>query len=126
VRGLHFQKPPHAQGKLVRCTRGSIIDVAVDLRRGSRTYGQHVTAKLTAAGGEQIWVPIGFAHGYVTLEDNTDVTYKCTDVYTPASEGGVLWNDPALAIDWQLGSIQPLLSDKDLVLPTLAQLPATF
>ncbi len=126
VRGLHFQKLPHAQGKLVRVARGSILDIAVDLRRASPSYGRYVSAILTAAGGEQIWVPPGFAHGYVTLEDNSEVTYKVTDVYAPATEGGIIWNDPALGIDWQLGGTAAILSDKDLKLPRLAELEPIF
>jgi dTDP-4-dehydrorhamnose 3,5-epimerase len=126
VRGLHFQKLPNAQGKLVRAARGSILDVAVDLRRASPTYGKHVSAVLTAAGGEQLWVPEGFAHGYITLEDQTEVTYKVTDVYAPTTEGGLLWNDPMLAIDWQLDGAEPILSDKDLKLPRLVDLDAGF
>ncbi len=121
VRGLHYQNPPHAQGKLVRVVRGSILDVAVDIRRASYTYGLHVSVVLSADNKQQIWVPVGFAHGYVTLEPDTEVVYKVTDGYAPTAEGGILWNDPALAIDWQLAGLSPLLSDKDVILKPLAE-----
>ncbi len=121
VRGLHFQNPPHAQGKLVRTISGSILDVAVDIRSGTPTYGQHVSVILTAANMKQIWVPPGFAHGYVTLEPNTEVIYRVTHGYAPASEGGIVWNDAALGIDWQLEGLTPLLSEKDLILRPLAE-----
>ncbi len=126
VRGLHFQKPPKAQGKLVRVVKGAVLDVAVDIRHGSPTFGQHVSARLDVEGGAQLWVPPGFAHGYCTLEPDTIVVYKVTDSYSPADDGGVLWNDPSLAIDWQLGSNTPVLADKDTKLPRLADLPAIF
>lgn len=100
VRGLHFQIPPFAQDKLVRCILGSILDVAVDIRHGSPTFGQHVAAKLTAEGGEQIFVPKGFAHGFVTLEDGCEITYKVTNYYSAAHDRGIRWNDPALRIAW--------------------------
>ena len=121
VRGLHYQNPPHAQGKLVRAVRGSILDVAVDIRRASPTYGRHVCVVLSADNKKQIWVPPGFAHGYVTLEPDTEVVYKVTHGYAPAAEGGILWNDPALGIDWQLNGLSPLLSEKDLILKPLAE-----
>lgn len=121
LRGLHFQKNPHAQGKLVRVVRGSILDVAVDIRRRSPTYGMYVSALLSAENKKQIWVPAGFAHGYVTLEPDTEALYKVTHGYAQASEGGIIWNDPALAIDWQLNGLVPVLSDKDKVLLPLAE-----
>lgn len=126
LRGLHFQIAPSPQGKLVRCTRGRILDVAVDIRDGSPTYGQHVRAELTAENGHQLWVPVGFAHGFVTLEPDTEVQYKVTGYYDPDADRGLAWNDPALAIDWGLGTREPVLSDKDRNHPTLAELPSYF
>ncbi len=120
VRGLHYQAPPHAQGKLVRCTRGEIMDVAVDVRPGSKTYGQHVTAKLSAENGHQIWVPSGFLHGFATLTDDCDVAYKVTDYYSGDCDGNVLWNDPSLNIDWGIKESEAILSDKDKIAPELA------
>lgn len=126
IRGLHFQRPPHGQGKLVRCVRGAIIDYAVDVRRGSPTYGRFVEAELSAENGRQLWVPIGFAHAFVTLQPNTEVAYKVTDVYAPDCDGGIVWNDPAIGIDWPLPETGPVLSDKDKVLPTLAEFDSPF
>lgn len=126
IRGLHFQRPPHAQAKLVRCVRGSIMDYAVDVRRGSPTYGQHVAAKLTAEGGEQLFVPVGFAHAFVTLEPDVEVAYKVTDVYAPDCDGGIVWNDPTIGIDWPLPASGAVLSDKDKILPTLAEFDSPF
>ena len=126
IRGLHFQRPPHGQAKLVRCVRGSIMDYAVDIRRGSPTYGQHVAAKLTAEGGEQLLVPIGFAHGFVTLEADVEIAYKVSDVYAPECDGGIVWNDPTIGIDWPLPETGAVLSEKDKVLPTLAQFDSPF
>jgi dTDP-4-dehydrorhamnose 3,5-epimerase len=100
VRGLHFQAPPRAQGKLVRVTRGRILDVFVDIRKGSRTYGQHGSTELSAENWRQVWIPVGFAHGFCTLEHDTEVLYKTTDFYASECEGGILWNDPALHIAW--------------------------
>jgi dTDP-4-dehydrorhamnose 3,5-epimerase len=114
VRGLHFQLPPVAQAKLVRVLRGSIYDVVVDLRAGSPTYGRSEGVTLTAAGGEQLFVPRGFAHGLCTLEPDTVVAYKVDDFYASASESGLIWNDPALAIDWPVSPNEAVLSDKDL------------
>lgn len=111
LRGLHFQKPPFAQGKLVRVIKGAVLDVAVDIRKGSETYGQHVSVELSADNNRQFWVPAGFAHGFVALEEDTIFAYKCTNYYAPASEGTLLWNDKDLAIDWKV--IDPLISDKD-------------
>lgn len=126
IRGLHFQRPPHAQAKLVRCARGSIMDYAVDLRRGSPTYGKWVAAKLTAEGGEQLFVPVGFGHAFVTLEPDVDVVYKVSDVYAPDCEGGVIWNDPTIGIEWPLPASGAVLSDKDQALPVLAKFNSPF
>ncbi|WAC59882.1 dTDP-4-dehydrorhamnose 3,5-epimerase [Brevundimonas sp. SL130] len=126
VRGLHYQRPPHAQAKLVRCVRGSIMDYAVDIRRGSPTYGHHVAAKLTAEGGEQLFVPVGFAHAFITLEPDVEVAYKVTDVYAPDCDGGIVWNDSTIGIDWPLPETGAVLSDKDKVLPTLAEFDSPF
>lgn len=113
VRGLHYQTPPHAQGKLVRVVKGAIVDVVVDARRGSPYFGQHVKAELSAANGAQIWVPVGFLHGFVTLEPDTHVTYKVTDFYDGGCDGSVMWNDPALGIDWGVSAEDAVLSAKD-------------
>lgn len=126
LRGLHFQIPPHAQDKLVRVIAGRILDVAVDIRQGSPTYGRHVARTLTAAGGEQLLVPKGFAHGFCTLEPNTEVLYKVSATYAPAHDKGLLWNDPALDIAWPADPDTMVLSDKDRAHPPLAELPAYF
>lgn len=126
VRGLHFQVPPHAQGKLVRCTAGRIIDYAVDLRRGSPTYGRFVSVELTAANGWQLFVPVGFAHGFITLEPETEVIYKVTDYYAPDCDGGIRFDDPTVGIDWPIPPSGPVLSDKDRVLPSLAEFDSPF
>ncbi|HUN39287.1 MAG TPA: dTDP-4-dehydrorhamnose 3,5-epimerase [Acetobacteraceae bacterium] len=126
VRGLHCQIGMTAQGKLVRAVRGSIWDVAVDIRRGSPTYGQHVGAVLSTENWQQLWVPVGFLHGYCTLQPDTEVIYKVTAPYDRPAERGVIWNDPALAITWPTSPGEALLSDKDLVLPRLADCPDWF
>lgn len=126
LRGLHFQAPPHAQAKLVRCTAGAIWDVAVDLRHGSPTRGRWVAAELSAAGGEQIYVPAGFGHGFVSLTDNAEVQYKVSADYAPHSDGSVRWNDPEIAIAWPLGDLEPILSEKDATAQPLALLAAEF
>lgn len=126
IRGLHFQRPPHSQGKLVRCVRGAIMDYAVDLRRGSPTYGQHVAAKLTAEGGEQLYVPVGFGHAFITLQPDVEVAYKVTDFYSPECDGGVRWDCPTIGISWPLPASGPVLSDKDKLLPTLAEFDSPF
>ena len=113
VRGLHYQSPPHAQGKLVRCGRGRLFDVAVDARRGSPTYGRWFGAELSFENGRQLWIPAGFLHGFVTREPDTEIVYKCTAHYDAASDGGVAWD--SLGIDW--GVTTPLLSDKDRAAP---------
>ena len=126
VRGLHFQRPPRAQVKLVRVVRGSVFDVAVDLRRGSPTRGRHASVVLSAAAWNQILVPIGFAHGFMTLEPDTEVVYKVSDYYAPVHEGGLLWNDPALGIRWPLPERAAVLSDRDRGLPTFAGFETPF
>ena len=123
LRGLHFQAPPAAQGKLVRCGRGAIFDVAVDIRRGSPTYGQWEGYELTAENGHQLYVPVGFAHGFVTLEPDSEIVYKCTDYYAPETEGAVRWD--SCSIDWPL-SVDPILSDKDAIAPALADFDSPF
>jgi len=126
VRGLHFQTAPHAQDKLVRCGRGALRDVAVDIRHGSPTFGQSVAVELSAENGRQLLVPKGFLHGFVTLEPDTEIVYKCTDYYAPDCDAGVRWNDPALGIDWGISEDDAVLSDKDTTAPLLADLPTYF
>ena len=126
LRGLHFQIPPHAQGKLVRVVRGSIFDVAVDIRAGSPTFGQHVSAILSAENWTQMWVPAGFAHGFCTLEPNTEVIYKVTDYYAPECDRGLQWDDAALGIHWPVGADKARLSDKDRKQPLLTELAPSF
>jgi len=127
VRGLHFQQAPHPQAKLIRVLRGAITDVAVDIRPGSATFGQWVSARLTAEGGEQLFVPRGFAHGYATLVDDTELFYKVDGLYAPQTEGGMIWNDPDLGIDWGVSADEVILSEKDKILPRLKDMaPARF
>jgi dTDP-4-dehydrorhamnose 3,5-epimerase len=127
LRGLHFQREPHAQAKLVRCVSGRVFDVVVDVRRDSPTFGQWAGAELTSAVGEQMFVPAGYAHGFLTLEDECEVGYKVDSFYAPDSEGGIAWDDPQLAIDWPLDpGERPLLSAKDSRLPTLAAAEVRF
>jgi dTDP-4-dehydrorhamnose 3,5-epimerase len=126
VRGLHFQTPPAAQAKLVRVSRGAIIDVAVDIRTGSTTYGRHVAVRLDAETGQQLFVPEGFAHGYRTLLPDTEVVYKVNRYYSPQHDRGLRWNDPALGIDWGIGEEAAVLSAKDKVQPMLAALEPVF
>lgn len=113
VRGLHFQSPPRAQDKLVRCAAGSVLDVAVDIRRSSPTYGRHVAVELSAQNGQQLLVPKGFLHGFVTLEPATEVLYKCTDLYAPDCDGSVFFASPDLGIDWGVDAASAILSGKD-------------
>ena len=126
VRGLHLQVAPSVQGKLVRCVRGAIWDVAVDVRHGSATFGRHVAAVLSAENWCQLWVPGGFLHGFCTLEPDTEVIYKVTADYDRAAERGVVWNDPDLALPWPVAAGAAVLSDKDLVLPRLRDCPPWF
>ena len=125
LRGLHFQAPPYAQAKLVRCGRGALFDVAVDIRRGSPTYGQWEGYELSAENGEQLYIPVGFAHGFVTLEPNSEIVYKCSDYYAPETEGSIFWNDPNIGIKWPL-DIEATLSDKDAAAPLLSNLESPF
>ncbi len=126
VRGLHFQTPPAGQAKLVRVGAGSILDVAVDIRAGSPSYGRHVAVVLSAAEGNQLFVPEGFAHGFCTLEPNTEVIYKVNRYYSAEHDRGLAWNDPALGIAWRVTDDEALLSDKDRRQPVLAELPAYY
>ncbi len=119
LRGLHYQLGAHAQAKLVRVVKGAVLDVAVDVREGSKTFGQYVAVELTEANKTQLFVPRGFAHGFIVLEDETIFSYKCDNYYNKASEAGIIYNDDDLKIDWQLPSTDFILSDKDLILPKL-------
>jgi dTDP-4-dehydrorhamnose 3,5-epimerase len=125
LRGLHYQKPPHAQDKLVRCSKGAIFDVAVDFRRGSPTFGRWVGVELTPENGRQLLVPKGFLHGFVTRAEYTEVQYKCSDVYAPDCDAGVRWDDPTIGIDWGLTGA-PVLSGKDQIQPLLADVVSPF
>ncbi|MBL8301671.1 MAG: dTDP-4-dehydrorhamnose 3,5-epimerase [Ideonella sp.] len=122
LRGLHFQRAPHAQGKLVRVSAGSVFDVAVDIRPGSATFGRWVGVELSAANHRQLWIPAGLAHGFLVTSDSADFLYKTTDYYAPQSEGALRWNDPEVAIDWPLAGATPTLSAKDADAPLLASL----
>lgn len=124
LRGLHFQAPPFAQGKLVRVMKGAVLDVAVDIRQNSPTYGQWASTELTESNKWMYWVPPGFAHGFVTLEDHTVFFYKCTNVYNKASEGSIRWNDPDLNIDWGINN--PILSEKDMNSPLFKDFISPF
>jgi dTDP-4-dehydrorhamnose 3,5-epimerase len=126
LRGLHFQTPPHAQDKLVRCLRGRIWDVAVDLRAGSPTFARWVAAELSADNARQLFVPVGFAHAFLTLEEDCEVAYKVTGRYAPECDAGLIWNDPRLAIAWPLDGASPVLSDKDARLPALDAFDSPF
>ena len=126
LRGLHFQKPPHAQSKLVRVISGTVLDVAVDIRRGSPTFGRHVAVELSGENHRQLFIPRGFAHGFAVLSDEAVFQYKCDNYYAPGSEGGIAWDDPALAIDWRLPADAVVLSEKDRRRPTLAEAEELF
>lgn len=124
LRGLHYQLPPKAQGKLVRVIAGEVFDVAVDIRRDSPTFGRSVSAVLSAENRRQIWIPVGFAHGFLVLSDSAEFLYKTTEYYAPEYERSIAWNDPALAIDWALAQA-PILSPKDAAAPVLADAELT-
>jgi dTDP-4-dehydrorhamnose 3,5-epimerase len=126
LRGLHFQVPPHAQGKLVRCTRGAILDVVVDVRKDSPTWAQYASIELSAENWKQLWVPPGFAHGYVTLDPNCEVIYKVTDYWAPDCERGVVWNDPDLGIDWRVSESELILTERDRGYPSLREIDPVF
>jgi dTDP-4-dehydrorhamnose 3,5-epimerase len=126
IRGLHFQAPPHAQDKLVRCGRGALFDVVVDIRKGSPTYGQWFGVELSFENGKQLLVPAGFAHGFATRDSETEIIYKCSEYYAQSSEGALAWDDPDIGIDWGLGETSPVLSEKDVNAPRLADLNSPF
>ena len=126
LRGLHFQKPPYAQSKLVRVVKGAVLDVAVDIRKGSPTFGQHVAVELTEGNHRQFFVPRGFAHGFVVLTDEVIFQYKCDNYYHPGSEGGIAWNDPTIGMNWGVAEADIILSEKDRQNPTLAELGEIF
>ena len=120
LRGLHYQLPPHSQGKLVRVTNGGVLDVAVDMRKSSATFGQWAGAELTGSNHRMMWIPPGFAHGFLVLTDSADFLYKTTDYYAPHAEAALRWNDPSVGISWPLGGEQPLVASKDAQAPFLA------
>ncbi|OGI22298.1 MAG: dTDP-4-dehydrorhamnose 3,5-epimerase [Candidatus Moranbacteria bacterium RIFCSPHIGHO2_01_FULL_55_24] len=124
LRGLHYQAPPFSQGKLIQVLRGSVLDVAVDIRFGAPTFGKHVAVELSAENKKQLWIPEGFAHGFLTLEDDTLFSYKCTNTYSKEHDRGVRWNDPSLAIEW--GVENPSVSEKDAVQPLFSDIPEEF
>jgi dTDP-4-dehydrorhamnose 3,5-epimerase len=126
LRGLHFQLPPAAQAKLVTVLRGRILDVAVDIRRGSPTFGKHVSAELSAETGHQLYIPVGFAHGYLSLEDDVLLMYKVSDFYAPAYDSGIRWSDPDIAIPWPYGHAEIITSEKDARLPLLKDFASPF
>lgn len=126
VRALHYQLAPFAQGKLIRVLKGAILDVAVDIRRDSRTFGKFAAEVLSAENGRMMWVPVGFAHGFETLEPNTEVAYKVTNYYAPTHERGIRWNDPAIGVPWSIAPDAATLSDKDKIAPLLAETKELF
>ena len=125
LRGLHFQAPPNAQGKLVRCSKGAIFDVAVDIRKSSPTFGDWAGYELTEENGHQLYVPVGFAHGFVTLNPGSEIMYKCTDYYAPETEGSIIWNDPTIGIEWPL-SEKLILNERDAAAPLLKDFEIPF
>lgn len=126
MRGLHFQVPPNAQAKLVRCIRGRVMDYAIDIRRGSPTFGRWVSAELTAANGRQLYIPVGFAHAFLTLEPDCEVAYKVSGHYAPESDRGIRFDDPDIAIAWPLPADRMVMSPRDAALPTLASFESPF
>ena len=128
LRGLHYQLPPRAQGKLVRVVQGEVFDVAVDIRKGSPTYGQWIAETLSADNKKQLWIPLGFAHGFLTLSDTAEFLYKTTDTWSPEHERAIIWNDPALNINWPLNGVTPTLAPKDAAALAFnaAEIPAAF
>lgn len=126
LRGLHFQKPPYAQSKLVRVVKGAVLDVAVDIRKGSPTFGQHVAVELTEDNHRQFFIPRGFAHGFAVLTDEVIFQYKCDNFYAPASEGAIAWDDPDLGIDWRVPAEKVILSEKDKKHPRLKEIDSPF
>lgn len=126
IRGLHFQRPPFAQAKLVRVVSGAVLDVAVDIRRGSPTYGQHVAVELSGENQRQFFIPKGFAHGFAVLSETAVFQYKCDEFYHPEADGGIQLTDPALAIDWQIPAAEAIRSQKDLTLPLLTEIENPF
>lgn len=126
LRGLHFQKAPHAQSKLVRVLKGKVLDVAVDIRKGSPTYGKHVAVELTEENHRQLFIPRGFAHGFVVLSEEVIFQYKCDNFYSKVSEGAIMWNDPMLGIDWDISIEEAILSEKDKVNASFADFDSSF
>lgn len=126
IRGLHFQKPPYTQAKLVRVIKGAVLDIAVDIRKGSPTYGQHVAVELTGENHRQLFIPHGFAHGFSVLSEEVLFQYKCDNYYAPQSEGGILWNDPCLGIDWRIPAEKAILSEKDFKHPLFKDYVSDF
>lgn len=126
IRGLHYQLPPHAQTKLVRVLHGEILDAVVDIRKGSPTFGKAFTILLSAENKKQLFIPVGFAHGFSVLSEKAAVMYKCDNFYNKESEAGIIYNDPALAIDWKIPADRAIVSDKDIILPTLADCKNSF
>jgi dTDP-4-dehydrorhamnose 3,5-epimerase len=126
IRGLHYQIPPFAQCKLVRVARGAAFDVAVDLRAASPTFGRYAAATLTAERGEQLFIPVGFAHGFCTLEPDTELAYKVSEFHAPEHDAGICWDDPAIGIEWPLSGREPILSDRDRMLPRLSAIHPPF